>query len=643
MKEKIFLLLIVLCSTKLCIAQSQEILDIAAQYPGENAVLKNNSEHLIFYFEEGKLVAKSEVKQEIVLLSDIALSIFNTSNIYHSSFHKLISMEGYSHVPNKKSYQTIKAGILKTTSSKNDNIFFDDDKVSVIGFSGLAKYAYTESNYTVEHTQLAFLPLFHFQSYIPSIENTFKMTVPKTVHIKTILKDIDSSMLETLVEENKNSITYTWTAKNMGRFKTYDNAPSIPVGMPRIIPYITDYTLPKTNKKIELISDKKSLYKFLYHFIANVNKESDTALQHKVSELTKNCKTDYCKAEEIYKWVQENIKYVAFEDSMGGFIPREAAAICQRKFGDCKDMTSLLVAMYRAAGLKAYFTWIGTRDKPYSYEDVPLPIVSNHMICSWKNEDKWIFVDGTHSSILLGVPPHHLQGKEAFISIDSNTFEIAKVPEIDAQNNILEDSTWVSISEQNELQGRVKISYFGYPAWDMKSVMKYNNENDRDKTIKSISIRGSNKYFQKSSTHEYIGDHVCFYSDFGVKDYIQKSGKEMYVNLNLLRYNSDQKVDNLEQRKVPIENKYKSITKQVVCLEIPAGYELSYLPEDASNKIEGVWGYDIKYRKIGNKVYCIKEYVESFLYLDKKLFVQHNQLVNELNSHYKESIILKAK
>ena len=162
MKEKIFLLLLC-CTTQLCGAQSQEVSEIAAKYSGENAVLKKNSEHLIFNFEDGKLIARSLIKQEIVLLSDMAPSIFNTSNIYHSSFHKLISFEAYSHVPNKKDYQTIKAGVLKTTHSKNENIFFDDDKVTVMGFSGLAKYAYTECNYTVEHTQLAFLPLFHFQ------------------------------------------------------------------------------------------------------------------------------------------------------------------------------------------------------------------------------------------------------------------------------------------------------------------------------------------------------------------------------------------------------------------------------------------------------------------------------------------------
>jgi hypothetical protein len=337
------------------------------------------------------------------------------------------------------------------------------------------------------------------------------------VHIKTILKDIDPSMVTTTVEEHKNSITYTWKTKSIGRYKEYSNAPSSPAGLPRIIPYITDYTLPGTNEKVALISDTKSPYQFLYRYIAAVNQKEDAAIQQKVNELTNKCTDNGCKAAAIYKWVQDNIKYVAFEDSLGGFVPREAADIYQRKFGDCKDMSSLLVSMFRAAGLEAYFTWIGTRDKPYFYSEVPLPLVSNHMICAWKNEGKWIFVDGTHSTIQLGVPPYSLQGKEAFIAINEQQFEIVKVPEIAAENNTSIDSTWLSIGTQNELEGKVKICYSGYPSWSMKMVMRYSSENEQDKTIKSISTRGSNKYIQKTSSYENIGEDICFNASFGIR------------------------------------------------------------------------------------------------------------------------------
>lgn len=644
MKNTLSLLLCFVLFTQYTQAQSQEeAASIGAAYPGEKAVVTKNYEHLILSFDQGKLVATSDVQQMILLLDDLAPGVYNTANVYHSSFHNLSSLEAYSYIPNKKGYKKVTGSLLKTTNMKSENIFFDDNQVSVVSFSGLVKNAYTETKYSIDHTELAFLPIFYFQSYLPTVANEFQITVPKSVHIKTILKDIDPSMVTTSVEEHKNSVTYTWSTKAIGRYKEYSNAPSSPAGLPRIIPYITDYSLPGTNEKTELISDTKSLYKFLYRYIAAVNQKEDAAIQQKVKELTNKCTDNWCKAAAIYSWVQEHIKYVAFEDSLGGFIPREAADIYQRKFGDCKDMSSLLVSMFRAAGLEAYFTWIGTRDKPYFYSEVPLPLVSNHMICAWKHEGKWVFVDGTHSTIKLGVPPYSLQGKEAFIAINEKQFEIIKVPEIAAENNTSIDSTWLSIGTQNELEGKVKICYSGYPSWSMKMVMRYSNENEQDKTIKSISTRGSNKYIQKSSSYENIGEEICFNASFGIKDYVQKSGNELFINLNLLRYNSDEKVAEWQQRNLPIENKYKALTKQVVCLDIPKGFVVAYLPPDATHSIQNLWSYSIKYKVVGNQIICTKEYNEPMLYIQPKMFEQQNQLVEELNNHYKESIILKAK
>ena len=75
--------------------------------------------------------------------------------------------------------------------------------------------------------------------------------------------------------------------------------------------------------------------------------------------------TDEAKARRIYKWVQQNIKYVAFEDGMEGFIPRDASLVCSRRYGDCKDMASILTKMLQYSGVEACFVWIGTRSLPY--------------------------------------------------------------------------------------------------------------------------------------------------------------------------------------------------------------------------------------------------------------------------------------
>ena len=60
-----------------------------------------------------------------------------------------------------------------------------------------------------------------------------------------------------------------------------------------------------------------SWYNYLYK--KSVNKPDE--LKAKVTELTKGKTTDIEKVKSIFYWVQDNIRYIAFEDGLAGFIP----------------------------------------------------------------------------------------------------------------------------------------------------------------------------------------------------------------------------------------------------------------------------------------------------------------------------------
>ena len=49
----------------------------------------------------------------------------------------------------------------------------------------------------------------------------------------------------------------------------------------------------------------------------------------KVKELTATAKTDEEKIKNIYYWVQDNIRYIAFEDGIAGFKPDDSQNVFQ--------------------------------------------------------------------------------------------------------------------------------------------------------------------------------------------------------------------------------------------------------------------------------------------------------------------------
>ena len=107
---------------------------------------------------------------------------------------------------------------------------------------------------------------------------------------------------------------------------------------------------------------------------------------------------------------------------MEGFVPRDAKVVCSRRFGDCKDMASILTEMMQAAKIPAWFTWIGSRDLPYSFSSLPLPLVSNHMICTIQLKDQYIFLDahGSHLYIRISNVLSSRTKKPCWLSVKKN-------------------------------------------------------------------------------------------------------------------------------------------------------------------------------------------------------------------------------
>ena len=623
-------------------ASAQDYDALFQKYSKEQAIFTNIDEQLTIKSEGKMLVAYSDVAKEKMMIGTLASGIYNSEYLFDSYFHKLESHDEQALIPFKNGYKKVLDPVVKTITDDDDDVFYDDSKEMEISFSGLVPKSLMKVNYTVSHTDLHMLPSFYFQENLPVVKSTFKVTAPKDVNLKFVIKGLWASRIKQTKEENKNSITYIFTAEDLPAFKHYADVPSMSWHALHIIPIITSYTLPH-QPATEMLSDPDHLYKYLYGFIKNVNLNGDDNIGKCVATITANDKNPREKAMHIYQWVQQNMHYVAFEDSLEGFVPRHPADIYTRKFGDCKDMASIITAMCRKAGIDAYLTWIGTRSKPYTNEETPVPMVDNHMICTIHLGDEWIFMDGTHPLIPFGVAPSGLQGKEAMVAIDENKYKIIKVPESPAANNIISDSTFLSVNER-QAAGKVYMDFHGYPSWDIQIQMMYKKNKDVENWVRELTLKGSNKYVQNSYqfTKSDTGNKDCrITADFKIDDYVQKIDKEYYINMNVDRYMEQSNIDT-EGRNIGVFYKYDNTVKEVVVLTIPAGYRVSYLPKETAGTLKGCFDYKIQYTATDKVVTLIKEFDLTSMSIAPEQFVQYNKIVDDLNKQYKESIVLKA-
>lgn len=129
-------------------------------------------------------------------------------------------------------------------------------------------------------------------------------------------------------------------------------------------------------------------------------------------------------------FVQREIRYLGIELGKGGYIPRQPNQVLLSRFGDCKDMTLLLIAILAELEIEAvpFLVNSDTTDAVNRY--IPTHGAFDHVIVSAFLDDKTYYLDPTRG-VQLG-DLNHLQqghfGKGLVIAIDGPGMIDAPVP-----------------------------------------------------------------------------------------------------------------------------------------------------------------------------------------------------------------------
>jgi hypothetical protein len=637
MRNKLLLLFApaFICSALFTRVHAQNFESLQKQFPGEKAVMLNKSLQYNINIKNGQPYVESHELQQIEYLLGSATTYMGVYGFSHSDFQKLLTYEAYTRTANDKK---LKVTEFKTSADKQSFVFYDDVKETTFNFPAIEPGAVGNLEVSWQHTNPHLLSPYYFTNYMPAVNSELKLTVSKDISLKYMLVGLDTNNISVTIDRKHASNIYTFQYKNCPSDKKYADAPDFPWYSPHVIFYIENYKDDNGNI-VPYLSNATDLYNLNYSFIKTVNTTINPGLKHIVDSLTAKLTSPESKARSIYSWVQHNIKYVAFEDGMGGFVPRDAGLVCSRRFGDCKDMASILTEMMTAANIPAYFTWIGTRDLPYKFSQVPLPLVSNHMICAINLNGEFIFLDGTDPTCVFGLPPSGIQDKEAMIAINEKEYKILKVPIIEKTKNTLVDTTWMELTKDG-IKGKIKQDLRGYYAMNTYGRLMYWKQKDMHENMKDHFERGSNKFQLDtfSVVKKETNNEISMTGDFRLPDYAKKLGNEYYLNLNLFKFFQNEQID-YPRRKMPVEYNFKSVRKYVTLLKIPDGYKVTYLPQSKSfhNKI---WGFDMQYTQKGNYIILTQEFDNENLLLTSDEFEPWNKVLENLLPMYKETLSL---
>ena len=620
-------------------AQSPEpYLDFAKKKKEQKIIkIKDKASLFIEYKEEGWSISEMNVNENFYLDNT---SNFNLEDkVVQSSFFKIKDIKASSLSYENNRYKEYKVTDFKTKDNL-ERSFYDDSQSILFSYPKLGKNSISKLKYETEITDPKFINPFYFGSSIACMSYEYEISCDKNIELDFRYFNCSPEQLNFKVEEKKGRKIYSWSMKDVSGLDSETRSPGFKYFMPHVIPIIK--FVEKKGKKTTILADLSDLHNWYYSLVKNINQESCLPeMATTVKRLTENCETDLEKVKNIYYWTQQNIKYIDFEYALGGFIPREANEVFERKFGDCKDNSSIMKVMLQEAGLNGELTWIGTRSIPYSYDEVPTPVSDNHMILCYKDANDTYFLDATGRFTPLSHPTSFIQGKEALVNVQQGKYEVIKVPIMPSDSNIQIDTSILTI-EGKDIKGKGICRLTGYQKQDwFVRLENIQDENDLKKFYRNRLMKGNNKFqiqdIEESNKFEYDEDFIVSY-DFLIGDYLSVLDNEIYVNLNL-----NQDILGLSQskeRKLAIERDYKYKNVFTYVLNIPNGYTAEYIPEDMILQSEFM-ELGISYHQEDNKIYCTHTEISKFLLIEAEKQEKINAMIKKIRRGFKETIVLK--
>ena len=175
--------------------------------------------------------------------------------------------------------------------------------------------------------------------------------------------------------------------------------------------------------------------------------ELSANMKSKVAALTTEATTEEEKINALYKYMQENMRYVSVQLGIGGWQPFSAQYVEQNKYGDCKALSNFMMSMLKEVGIQSYPVLIAAGDTYFEVgEDFTKPLF-NHMILHVPSVDYWLECTSNTS------PPNYLGSFTAdrnVMLVTENGGQLARTPKLTKDDNTEASKVTIALSETGE-------------------------------------------------------------------------------------------------------------------------------------------------------------------------------------------------
>jgi hypothetical protein len=523
-------------------------------------------------------------------------------------------------------------------SLTDDAIFFDDNYGQVYGFMAQESGQRCRFSYNYEYSDAKYLTRVFFHEHIPIRQSVISFKVPSWLELDIIEKNFGPNYkIKREVKKDKNFTSYTYTADNLTGIRQEPSSLARPYYLPHLVITVRGYTVnQKKYNGFRTLDDMYAWYNFLYKKAENKAPE----LKAQVDQLTQGKSTDLDKIKSLYYWVQDNIRYIAFEEGYSGFIPQTVQEVYKNKYGDCKGMANLLTEMLKLAGYDAHFAWIGTREIPYDRKEIQSLCVDNHAIAVLYHQGNTYFLDGTEKYAQLGKNAYRIQGKNVLVE-HGDAYKVEQVPAAKMEENQLLTKANLAL-KGNKISGHVTMTFDG----EAKNFFHYVYNNipatkRKDFITNLLELNGNNSEATNIKTSDFKNRDIpiVLEGDIEISNQVTLVENLCYTSIDFFPGTIVSFIPD-EERQNPIDIDHVFVASDEVTLELPAKAKAQNLPP-AFQSAFNANSMEASYTTSNNKIILKKKMQLSAPVIQNSEFAGWKAFLNKIKEFNRNNITIQ--
>ena len=530
-----------------------------------------------------------EIRFEVVdpgksrLYHKYALTILNENGdryarlvLGYDKLRVIKSMDGTLYDADGKKLKEMKKSEIKDLSGTSDISLMDDNRIKAhVFFHRLYPY-------TIEYeSEVQIVGSFFFPAWDPLDNERISvvqsgMTVVAPADF-TIRYKAFNYKNEPVVQNEKGSKTYRWEIKNLESIELEYAYPSWDYLAPMVYLAPAKFALEKYEGDM---SSWQGLGKFIY----SLNTGRDILPENiklKVHELADRITNPKEKVAVLYRYMQENTRYISIQLGIGGFQPFDANYVATKKYGDCKALSNYMYSLLKEAGIPACYTLVKAgRGATYLREDFPSNQFNHAILCVPLQKDT-VWLECTSQTLPAGYLSSFTADRPVLI-IDENGGKLVRTPSYIMSQNTQLRNVVASVNTEGFLNADIKTSYRAMQQDNLHHLIHdLSKEKQLEYLKKGIELPHYDvvrfEYKEFPSSLPSIDENL----EITALNYASVSGKRLFVAPNIIS-RSDLKLKKDETRKYPVSFTYSYADTDTASIKVPEGYQPEMVPAPVS-------------------------------------------------------------